>query len=132
MTDLIGKNVSLDLNVLYHSQTTKFGRKVDRDYYDGRQSYDCKETYLTYDGLLIQHGTTEQCYGEQDYYDLIEDSTGLYLCCDGETVKVVKIDGNQITLLNEDVETSRGTRCKTFILSREEFDIATNGKYKED
>ena len=114
--------VNLNLEKLYYSDHTVFGKKVKRDYYAGRTSRNTTETYLAYDGLILDHDK------EDDSYNLIDDKTGIYLAADGEECEVVAIHGNQYTLCSYAVNLRHEVKSFSFVLNEEEFKIATGGK----
>lgn len=58
---------------------------------------------------------------DDGYYDLQTEEAGT-VCMDGESCKIIKQDDKQITLTNYD-----GEMRTTFVLTKEEFEVATYG-----
>jgi len=115
---MLGQNVSIDLNALYHSKRTLLGKECSREYHTSRTGRAKEETELQYDGIFIEHDD------DGDYYDLVN-RQGDFLCCDGETCTVRNIHN----IFTKGIQLDNNGM--TFTLSDEEFNIATNNRYND-
>lgn len=96
---------------------------------------DLQALFLHYSSEIDEDGFSDYVYGshfiirrQEEYYDLFRDSySGLRLCCDGEECKILEETETEVKLIsanNIDDEDLEGIDT-TFVLSREEYKIAT-------
>jgi hypothetical protein len=64
-------------------------------------------------------------YGSS-YYDLVKEGGGVYRCCDGEEAIVLERKDGKVKLVSNAVDTEGDGDTYFFVLSEEEFDIATH------
>lgn len=60
------------------------------------------------------------------YYNLVAEESCIYRCCDGEEAIVLERKDGKVKLVSDAVDTEGDGDTYFFVLSEEEFDIATH------